>query len=119
MRLDWNSSQLFFQHGFIERNARYTVSGDANDVAMSYRAGNRKIAADSLALLAQSLSGNLAERTIEHMLSRRYANHRKILLIAGHLGRAAGASYLSYFSSVGNVRQWRQNERLARQMGYK
>jgi hypothetical protein len=119
MRLDWISSQTFFRHGFVERNARYTVSGRANDEPMSYRAGNRKIAADSLALLAQSVSANVAERAVEHMLSRRYANHRTLLLVAGHAGRIAGSSYLLYVSSMGHVRQWRENDRLARQMGYR
>ena len=28
---DWNTSQTFFQNGFLERNARFTVSGFARD----------------------------------------------------------------------------------------
>src|SRR5215510_14293311 len=45
---DWRSSQTFFQHGFFESNARFTVSGLPNDVAVSYGAGQRIIRADAL-----------------------------------------------------------------------
>src|SRR5262249_33715572 len=31
---DWNSSQPFFRNGFLEQNARFTVSGQANDTAV-------------------------------------------------------------------------------------
>ena len=40
MRLDWDSSQIFFQHGFVERNPRYTASGLPNDVALSHAGGD-------------------------------------------------------------------------------
>jgi hypothetical protein len=119
MRLDWISSQTFFQHGFVERNARYTVSGRSGDTAISYDAGNRKIAVDSLKVLAQSMSANVAERGIERMLSPRFVNHQKLLRVAGQAGRIATASYLMYLSSMPHFQQWRQNERLARQLGYK
>jgi hypothetical protein len=119
MRLDWESSQIFFQHGFVERNARYTVSGRANDVAISHAAGSRKIAMDSLMVFAQSVPASLAERATEQLLIRRYPQHQKVWLVAGQVARIAGASYLSYSSSMAHVRQWRRNERLARQMGYK
>ena len=46
-RLDWQSSQVFFQHGFLEQNPRFTVSGRANDSAVGYAAGNRLIVTDA------------------------------------------------------------------------
>jgi hypothetical protein len=119
MQLDWNSSQPFFQHGFGERNARFTVSGQANDEAINYGAGNRKIALHAGVLLAECLSANLAERVVERMLIGRFENHQKVWRIAGHVIRIAGSSYLSYTSSIGHLRQWQRNERLARQMRYK
>jgi hypothetical protein len=119
-RLDWESSQVFFQHGFVEHNARYTVSGVSDSVAISHRAGNLRIATDSLAILAQlSLAHNLTERIIERELIRRYPNHRKVFRIVGRVERIVGASYLSIALSSRHVRQWQENNRLARQLGYK
>src|SRR5690242_7176158 len=40
-RLDWNSSQPFFQHGAVEENPRYTLSGLPHSQPLSYEAGNR------------------------------------------------------------------------------
>lgn len=119
-RLDWESSQVLFQHGFFERNARYTVSGVRDGVAISHRAGNLRIATDSLAILLQvSLAHNLTERIIERELTQRYPNHRKVFRIVGRVERIVGASYLSIALSARHVRQWQENERLARQLGYK
>lgn len=120
MRLDWESSQVFFQRGFVEHNARYTVSGVGDGVAISHRAGNLRIATDSLAILLQlSLAHNLTERVIERELIRRYPNHRKVFRIVGRVERIVGASYLSIALSARHVRQWQENDRLARQLGYK
>ena len=87
---------------------------------MSHRAGNRRIATDSLAILLQlSLAHNLTERVIERELTRRYPNHRKVFRVIGRVERIVGASYLSIALSARHVRQWQENERLARQLGYK
>ena len=118
MHLDWESSQIFFQHGFVERNARYTVSGRSNDVAISHGAGSQKVALDSLKMLTRSASSNFAERTLEQLLVRKYPNHKKTWLIVGRASRIARSSYLAYSSSIDHFRQWRGNQRLARQMGY-
>jgi len=119
MRLDWESSQIFFQHGFVERNARYTVSGRSNDVAISHAAGNRRLALDSLKVLGEAATASVGERLAEGLLIRRYPQHRKALLVAGHAVRIIGSSYLSYASSMAHLRQWRRNERLARHLGFK
>ncbi len=119
-RLDWESSQVFFQLGFAEHNARYTVSGASDSAAISHRAGNRQIATDSLAVLLKlSLVHNVTERAIERVLIRRYPNHQKLFRIVGLVERIVGASYLSIALSGKHVRQWQENERLARQLGYK
>ena len=119
-RLDWESSRVFFQLGFAEHNARYTVSGVGDSAAISHRAGNRRIATDSLAVLLKlSLVHNVTERAIERVLIRRYPNHQKFFRVVGLVERIVGASYLSIALSGKHVRQWQQNERLARQLGYK
>ena len=119
MQLDWESSQIFFRHGFVERNERFTVSGRSNDVALSHGAGNRKIVLDSLIVLARSAPANFAQRSVEQLLIRKYPSHRKALTVAGHITRLAGSSYLTYATSFAHFQQWRRNERLARELGFK
>ena len=119
MQLDWNSSQIFFRHGFVERNARFTVSGHSNDTALSHGAGNRKILLDSLLVLARAAPANFAQRSLEQLLIRKYPNHRKALTIVGNVTRLTGGSYLTYATSFAHLQQWRRNERLARELGFK
>jgi hypothetical protein len=119
MRLDWESSQIFFHHGFVEHNARYTVSGLEDDVAVSHATGHRRLAVDSLRLFARTVPQNVAERATEALFIRRFPQHRKLFLVAGQAARIAGASYLAYSWSRPNLGQWRRNERLAAQMGLK
>ena len=118
-RLDWGSSQIFFQNGWAEHNSRFTVSGRADDTAIGYAAGNRQIATDALAILPYSLVHNASERAIERLLIRRYPSHRKLLRTVGWIERSAVASYWSYRLGAGHVRQWQENTRRARQLGYR
>src|SRR5438067_12505788 len=41
---DWKTSQPFFRAGFVEHNARFTVSGRSDDTAVSYAVGTNQIA---------------------------------------------------------------------------
>ena len=118
MTLDWESSQVFFRNGFVEHNARYTVSGQSNDIPLSHGAGSRKVVVDSLRLFAHSVPANLAERTIEQLLIRKYSSHRKTWVVLGQATRILGTSYFSYAASARHLQQWRRNERLAQQLGY-
>jgi len=119
MRLDWNSSQVFFRNGYVEENAGYTISGVSNSASISRRDGNRRIAGDSVRVLQASLVHNVTARIIERGLTGRYANHRKLIRVVGRIERIAAASYLSYVMSAVHFRQWRKNEQLARQLGFK
>ncbi len=119
MQLDWSSSQIFFRNGFLERNQRFTVSGRSVDRPVSYAAGNRRVAIQAGILLGWWATGNIAERTVEKLLRDRFDNRRTLITVAGRAARFAGASFFSYSSSVGHLRQWRRNERAARQLGYK
>jgi hypothetical protein len=119
MRLDWESSQVFFRNGYVEQNAGYTVSGVGNTTSISQRAGNRRIAADSVRVLQMSLVHNATERIVERGLARRYPTHRKLVRIVGRIERIAAASYISYVMSAVHFRQWRKNEQLARQFGFR
>jgi hypothetical protein len=118
MRLDWGSSQVFFRNGYVEQNAGYTVTGIGNSASISQRAGNRRLARDSMTVLQLSLVHNVAERIIERGLARRFPGHRKLVRVVGRIERIAAASYLSYVMSAIHFRQWRKNERLARHFGF-
>src|SRR5262245_52945263 len=72
MRLDWSSSQPFFRNGFVEDNARYTVSGLPKDRPLGYGEGNTKILKDSLAILPASFVNNALTHMMERRLSDRY-----------------------------------------------
>src|SRR5258708_5000331 len=40
---DWNTSQPFFQNGFVEHNERFTLTGRPNDTPLSYTTGKKQI----------------------------------------------------------------------------
>ena len=115
---DWRTSQPFFQHGFYESNARFTVSGLPNDVAVSYRTGQRIIRADALESLKRSALNNLGEQIIERVLLNKYPNHRKLVRAIGWAQRISFASFKAYRLSSTHYRQAGQNERVARQLGF-
>lgn len=118
-RLDWQSSQVFFQHGWFEHNAHFTVSGRSDDIAIGRPAGNRQIFADALVVLQFSMVHNVSGRVIERWLMPRHPNHRKLLRTIGWIEKSALTSYWSYRLSAGHLRQWQKNEQLAQQLGYK
>jgi hypothetical protein len=118
MRLDWSSSQPFFQNGFLEDNPRYTVSGLPKDRPLGYGEGNTKILKDSLAILPASFVNNALTHMMERRLSDRYPEHRKLWKALSWVERVAFASYISYRLSGPHFRQWQKNERLARQYGF-
>jgi hypothetical protein len=115
---DWRTSQPFFQHGFYESNAGFTLSGLPNDVAVSYRAGQRIIRADTLESLKRSAINNFAEQVIERVMVNKYPNHRKLVRSIGWAQRISFASFKAYRLSAAHYRQAGQNERLAEQLGF-
>jgi hypothetical protein len=117
-RLDWRSSQIFFQNGSLEHNPRFTASGLRDDTALGYAAGNRRIFMDSIATLQLSVVHNVSERVMERLLIPRYPNHPRLLRTIGWIERNAMASLWSYQLSARHFRQWQENERRAQQLGY-
>src|SRR5262245_49976399 len=115
---DWRTSQPFFQRGFYESNARFTISGLPNDVAVSYGAGRRIIRADALESLKRSAVNNFAEQIIERVLVNKYPNHRKLIRAVGWAQRISFASFKAYRLSSPHYRQASQNQRLAEQLGF-
>ena len=118
-RLDWNSSQVFFQQGILERNPRFTVNGRSPGVPITYGDGNRKILSDTLAILQMSVVNNVSTNLLERVLVKHHPERRKLLRTLGWIERIAVASYWSHRLSAAHFEQWRTNERLAREYGYK
>jgi hypothetical protein len=114
---DWRTSQTFFQNGFVEHNARFTVSGLPDDTAIDYGAGRHLILKDALGAVAVSAVQNLATRLLEESLIRRYPEHRKLVRALGWVERVSVASFLSYQLSAAHYRQAQQNQELAIQLG--
>jgi hypothetical protein len=114
-RLDWDSSQVFFQHGFVEQNPRFTISGFSYDIPISHAAGNRQILLDTLGILQMSVVNNVTTNVLENVLIKRYPHRRKLLRTLGWIERIGFASFWSYRLSADHIRKWRENERLARQ----
>ncbi|HEY7448415.1 MAG TPA: hypothetical protein VH702_09710 [Vicinamibacterales bacterium] len=117
-RLDWNSSQVFFRHGFVEQNHRFTVSGFSYDIPISHAAGNRQILIDSLGILQMSVINNVTTNVLENILIKRYPHRRKLLRTLGWVERIGFASYWSYRLSADHFRKWRENEQMAQRLGY-
>jgi hypothetical protein len=118
-RLDWNSSQVFFRQGILERNPRFTVNGLSPGVPIGYGDGNRKILGDTLAILQMSVINNVSANLVERVLLKHHPERRKLLRTLGWVERIAFASYWSHRLSAAHFEQWRTNERLAREYGYK
>ena len=117
-KLDWESSQVFFSHGFLEDNPDFTINGLPHDIPIGHAAGNRKIVRMALPILELSLINNVAVGVSERALTHFYPNHPKLIRVVGWVEKIAMAGYLSYQYSCNNFHQWRMNERDANQLGY-
>lgn len=116
---DWKTSQPFFQHGFVEKNPRYTITGFAYDRPIGYGDGRRQIASDALAILGTSLVNNISNRVIERLLMDRFPNHPKLVKTLGLIERVSFGAYMSYVLSGDHYRQAQLNDRRARELGYR
>lgn len=117
-RLDWKSSQVFFQHGYVEHNPQFTISGRPDDTPISYGAGTRRITANALADLTASAMNNVSSRVVERVLIARFPKRQKLIRALGWVERISFAASLATIQSSRHFRQWRENERLARELRY-
>ena len=116
--LDWKSSQVFFQHGFLEENPDFTASGLAGDTPVSYGTGNWRIARSAITNLGPSLANNTVAAIVERVLIKRYPTHRKLVRAVSWAERIVFASWATYRQSAASFRQWELNDERARQLGY-
>lgn len=118
MSRDWKTSQVLFEHGWVEANPRFTVSGRPNDVPVSYKAGKRIIRADALVLLQYSALNNVAAGIGERILLARYPSHKKLIRTLSWIERIGFASLIAYRNTSDHLRQAGTNRRLAVEYGY-
>ena len=116
---DWNTSQPFFKNGFVEHNARFTISGKSNDVPVPYGVGQKRILVDAVTNLGMSTLNNFTTRVFERVLLDRYPEHRKAVKVASWVERISFGVYMSYMLSKDHYRQAELNATRARQLGYR
>ena len=116
-RMDWKTSQVLFNAGWVEHNSRFTVSGRADDTPISFAAGNRQIRRDALLHLQESVVNNLTTQIFERTLAQKYPEHRKLLRTLGWVERIGFSSYVGYLASVSHFDQVQKNQEMAREYG--
>lgn len=118
IRQDWKTSQILFANGWLEQNPRFTTSGRANDVPVSYDEGTRRIRATALTMLQYSAVNNVSARVVERLLVARYPRRKTLIRALSWAERIAFASLLTYRNSADHIRQASTNRRLAIEYGY-
>jgi len=116
-RMDWKTSQTLFNAGWVEHNARFTVSGRPDDKPISFAAGNKQIRRDALAHLQESVVNNLSTQIFERVLAQKYPEHRKLFKVLGWVERISFSGYVSYMASVNHFQQVQRNQEMARKFG--
>ncbi len=117
-KLDWDTSQIFFEHGHGEMNPNYAVNGPGSK-AVSYATGNRKLVVESLLNFQLSIGNNAVTSAAERLLLMKYPEHRKLVKTIGWIEKVAANGYIGYYFSHLNFHQWQANKDRARQLGYK
>ena len=118
-RLDWSSSQVFFDRGYVEQNSQFTISGFPSDLPLSYSAGKGVITTNALADLGSSVVNNVTTRVIERVLLKRYPEKKTLIRTLGWIERISFAATLASRQSAGHFHQWRRNIRLAGELGFR
>jgi hypothetical protein len=114
---DWNTSQPFFRNGFVEHNARFTVTGRPNDTAVGYEVGRRLILKDAFSTFGVAAAQNVTSRLVERALLAKYPEHRKVVKTIGWIQRISIASLMSYRLSAAHYRQAQVNAQQAAVLG--
>jgi hypothetical protein len=111
-RLDWDSSQQLFAHGYLEANPKFTLTGEINDVPISHAAGKRRILRYSAETIGRSVLNNSICAIDQAPLDDRAPQHRKLIRTLGWIERGFATAYWSYRLTHNQVGQWMDNERV-------
>jgi hypothetical protein len=116
-RLDWDSSQKLFAHGYLEANPKFTLTGSIDDVPISHAAGKRRILRYSAATIGRSVLNNGICAIVERRLIERAPHRRKLIRTLGWIERGLVTAYWSYRLTHNQVGQWMDNERVLGTLG--
>jgi len=116
-RLDWDSSQKLFAHGYLEANPKFTLTGGIDDAPISHAAGNRRILRYSAATIGRSVLNNGICAVVERRLIDRAPQRRKLIRTLGWIERGMVTAYWSYRLTHNQVGQWKDNERVLGTLG--
>ena len=116
-RMDWHTSQPLFAAGYVEHNARFTVSGRPDDTPLSYQAGLTQIRRDALAHLQESVVNNLSAAIFDRVLTQRFPKHRKLFKALSWAERIGFSGYVGYLVSVDHFQQTQKNQETAKLAG--
>ena len=114
---DWNTSQPFFQNGFVEHNQRFTVTGRPDDTALSYMVGRNQIFKDAVTAFGVTAAQNATSRLVERALLQRYPEHSRVVKTVGWIQRISISSLMSYHLSASHYRQAQVNAQRAAELG--
>lgn len=118
-KLDWDSSQVFFRHGYGEMNVEFTTTGRPGGPPIGRGAGDRKIARYALETVSISIVHNTASGILEKCLFNKAQtpNRRRLIRALFIAERAIVASLVSIKTSKANYLQWQINNRRAGSLG--
>ncbi len=111
-RLDWDSSQKLFEHGYLEANPKFTRTGRVDDVPISHEAGKRRILRYSASMIGRSMLNNGICAVVERRLIEKAPHRRKLIRTLGWIERGMVTAYWSYRLTHNQVSQWRDNQRV-------
>ena len=111
-RLDWDSSQKLFDHGYREANPKFTLTGRVDDLPISHAAGKRRILRYSAATIGRSILNNGICAVVERRLIDRAPQRRRVIRTLGWIERGMVTAYWSYRLTHNQVGQWMDNERV-------
>ena len=111
-RLDWDTSQQLFAHGYLEANPKFTLTGRVGDVPISHAAGNKRILRYSASMIGRSALNNGICALVERRLIEKNPQHRKLIRTLGWIERGFATAYWSYRLTHNQYGQWRDNQRM-------
>jgi len=112
-RADWKTSQPLFAAGWMEHDPLLTRIGQPDDVPVGYRRGMRTMQINAIWNLATPAAHNAAARLVEGWLTRRFPDHRRLIVVASWAERGATAAVMSYQVAAPAFRQAASNRRAA------
>ena len=115
-KLDWDSSQLFFERGFVEKNPVFTLSGKPYDIPVGYGQGMKRITIMSLKQVGLSYLNNAGAEIMGKFILKQNPEKKKLVRALIKAEKIAMAVAVSYYISEGHFKQWQLNNSMARQM---